>query len=57
MQNKKGSWGGKRPGAGRKRELKKEGRKQIAKNYFERMQDSRELALHSKPAIRESVIR
>jgi hypothetical protein len=50
-QNKGGSWGGKREGAGRKRELKDEDRKRIAKHYAKRM------ALQTKRPARELVVR
>jgi hypothetical protein len=50
-QNKRGSWGGKRPGAGRKRELKDEDRKRIAKQYFRRIK------FQTKRPARELVIR
>ena len=36
--NKKGSWGGRRKGAGRKRELTLSDRRKIASDYFARMQ-------------------
>jgi hypothetical protein len=42
--------------AGRKRELKIEDRKRIAKDYFKRMQNRRELASESKPPRREPII-
>lgn len=50
--NKKGGWGGKRPGAGRKRKLKISVREKIAKDYFARMQRGGQ----RKPPRRESVI-
>jgi hypothetical protein len=50
--NKKSSWGGKRPGAGRKCKLEISDREQIAKDYFARMRRDEE----SRPARRKSVI-
>ena len=50
--NKKSSWGGKRPGAGRKPKLEISDREQIAKDYFARMRRDEE----SRPARRKSVI-
>ena len=50
--NKKSSWGGKRPGAGRKCKLEISDREQIAKDYFARMRRDEE----SRPAGRKSVI-
>jgi Arm domain-containing DNA-binding protein len=48
----KSTWGGKRPGAGRKRKLETSDRKQIAKTYFARRRRDEE----SRPARRKSVI-
>ena len=50
--NKKGSWGGKRPDAGRKPKLEISDREQIAKDYFARMRRDEE----SRPARRKSVV-
>ena len=55
--DKKASWGGMRPGAGRKRQLEIEHRKQIANDYFERIQDRRESDLQSKPPRRKPIIK
>jgi hypothetical protein len=51
--NKKSSWGGKRPGAGRKSKLKIAVREQIAKDYFARMRKDE----GSKPTRRSVIIR
>ena len=51
------SWGGRRKGAGRKRELEFSKRREIASAYFDRMQKGRDLELQSDPPSREAVIR
>src|SRR5262249_22449529 len=48
-----GSWGGRRKGAGRKRQLTFSDRREIASEYFDRMQEGRDLG--SAPR-REAVI-
>jgi hypothetical protein len=50
-----GSWGGRRKGAGRKRELKLSVRREIASKYFRRMEKARDL-LQSNPPRREAII-
>lgn len=57
VRKKTGSWGGKRSGAGRRRELGFSDRREIASDYFDCMQNRRKLALQSNAARRESVIR
>jgi hypothetical protein len=55
-REKIGSWGGKRNGAGRRRVLSIWDRKEIAQDYFDRMQSHRKTTSERRPR-REAVIR
>ena len=55
-RKKNANWGGKRVGAGRKRELSISDRQEMTSDFFARMQIRREISMQTPP-YRETVIR